>query len=289
MKSFKQFLIENKEFRRTDKYRSVHALHKSGAYEPDSEGNIHFTTYHGGNFGEGPDESPTVSRLATTPQERIDFAHKRGNDGISITPNQPDSSHFGLSTTPDATAAREYRVHRSSRQPENNEHLYELRGKVHKDNVKKFEDYSEFHKWHEGVHKDVREILQKDEHYMEMSRVYNAMPRQTRDTPQDPEQIKNSHELYHKMNSYRTNITHKHIKDTLGIHVGIIGTRKGYSAGSGRAGMSGEIMIFNPHGVIHSITKRTNEVDSARQIELPAKIRLRQWKDRIRERALQGK
>ena len=286
MKTFLEYLIEqSREFRRTDKYRSVHALHASGAYEPDSEGHIHFTTYHGGNFGEGPDESPTVSRLATTPQERIDFAHKRANDGISITPNQPNSSYFGLSTTPDATAAREYRVYQSVREPKKNEHLYELHGRVHRDNVKKFDDYSGFDKWHSAVHEDVRKILQKDEHYMGMSKVWNAMPRPTGHTPPEREQIKNSQELYDKMNSYQRNITHKHITDTLGVHVAIIGTGKGWGAGSGRAKKSGEIMIYKPHGIIHSITKRTSDVDSAREAEGIARNRLIRWRERKRDRA----
>ena len=262
MKSFSQYLKEYREFQRTDKTSSVSSLHSSGAYEPDSKGYIKFTTYHGGNFGEKDGSQPTLRGIAKNPTQRLSMQSKREAAGLSVTPGQPRSSYHGLSTTPDATAAREYRGRREGTAPyvanpdvklHPQDRLYELQGKVHTDNVKKFKNYEDFHNWHDEIDRHVKKTLSKDKNY-------NSM--------EDHSDEKVQYALDH---------VHKHITETLGTHVAIIGTDKSESrnpAGSARAKVGGEIMIFKPHSVIGSIKNRTSEVDEERQKIKPAIERL---------------
>jgi hypothetical protein len=290
MKSFKQFLLEYRDFQRTDKTSSVPALHSAGAYEPNSKGYINFTTYHGGYFGEKPGTSPTRRGFARTPAERMSVAYEREDkSGIAMTTKQPLSSFMGLSTTPDATAAREYRIRRTGEAPyvanpdtpSENEKLYELHGRVHVDNVKKFENYDEFEHWHFKRKHEVDSKLKKDKKLNKMledqknlrSKLRSTGLLTSRDIDDHPEIEK----ISNKISAHRLAALHNHITDKHGVHVAIIGTNgENWNGrpGTGRARHSGEIMLFKPHETIHRITDRTSDVDMERERIRPAIERL---------------
>jgi hypothetical protein len=287
MKSFKHYITEYREFQRTDKRRSVAALHSSGAYEPNSRGYINFTTYHGGNFGETRGQAPSRKGFARTPAERMSIMDKRAAAGIRATEGQPVHSFLGLSTTPDATAAREYRtIDRARTAPyvanpnetlHFNDRLYELHGRVHKDNVKMFDNYEQFHEWHSGIKKEIDSGLQSDREYLRLQQERKNLGKSL-----GPSLAWNDHPeieaIEDKMEAHRFSMVHDHITNKLGIRVAIIGTNKQPDIltppGSGRAKHSGEIMLFKPRDTIHTIRDRSNEVDIERQRIKPAIERL---------------
>ena len=295
MKSFKQLLSEYRQFQRTDKTSSVPALHSSGAYEPNSRGYINFTTYHGGYFGEKPGTSPTRRGFARTPGERLSISDEREDiSGIPRTRGQPASSFLGLSTTPDATAAREYRIRRTGEAPyvanpdtpSENEKLYELHGRVHEDNVKKFKNYDEFESWHSKRQYEVESKLKKDKKFNKMLEDEKNLKSKLRSTglltPRDIDDHPEVKKISDRRDAYRWAALHNHITDKHGVHVAIIGTNEDNwheRPGTGRARYSGEIMLFKPHETIHRITDRTSDVDMERERIRPAIERL----GRIRE------
>lgn len=269
MKRFKDILLEYGEFQRTDKRRSVSTLHASGSYNPSESGHVEFTTYHGGNFGEEGDSESILKNISRTPSERL----SRMETGVRITPGQPEHSFLGLSTTPDATAAREYRS-RSNRSfvanPKANiepsERLYEIKGRVHKDNLRTFRSYDEFDNWYSKSKSEALQSLYKDKKYIDMSKTRDKLLK-----------TKNPKIYQHNemMNSYMLDHIHGHITKNLGVHAAIIGTNQESDAGSGRAKYSGEIMLFKPHETITSISERGKEVDTERERIGPALKRLR--------------
>ena len=292
MKSFKHYITEYREFQRTDKRRSVAALHSSGAYEPNSRGYINFTTYHGGNFGETPGQAPSRKGFARTPAERMSIMNKRKAEGLKITEGQPVSSFLGLSTTPDATAAREYRAtgYRRGTAPyvanpnetlKSNDRLYELHGRVHKDNVKMFDNYEQFHEWHSGIKKEIDSGLQNDKTdktYLGLQQERKNLQKSLGPRPSMGNDHPEVEAIEDKMEAIRFSALHDHITNKLGIRVAIIGTNKRPDIlrppGSGRAKHSGEIMLFKPRDTIHTIRDRSNEVDIERQRIKPAIERL---------------
>lgn len=291
MKSFKQYLLEYREFQRTDKRKSVAALHASGAFEPNSRGYINFTTYHGGNFGEQPGQAPSRRGFARTPGERMSIMRKRADSGVQVTVGQPVSSFIGLSTTPDAIAAREYRatgrglrfgeapyVANPDATPKSNDRLYELQGRVHKDNVKMFDTYQQFENWHSGIKQEVDSRLKTDKEYLRLEQEKTKLRKSLGASPSMGTDHPEVEAINDKMEAHRLAALHSHITDNLGIHVAIIGTNQEPSwpstPGSGRAKHSGEIMLFKPRDTIHTIRNRSSEVDVERQRIKPAIERL---------------
>jgi hypothetical protein len=267
MKTFRALFLEYREFQRTDKRSSVSTLNTAGRFEPNESGHIEFTTYHGGDLGETP-------KFASTPSERLKGIE---TSKLKITPNQPEHSFLGLSTTPDATAAREYRAKISNfagfvANPkeiiDSSQKLYELKGRIHKDNVIKFGSYDDLHDWYAGVKNESLKSLYKDKKYLSMSKKRDELTKSKKwDTLSKHDDMMQSHMMDH---------IHSHITNNLGIHAAIIGTnRESGASGSGRARHSGEILLFKPHENITSVRERGAEVDKARAEIAPALERLR--------------
>jgi hypothetical protein len=231
MKSFKTFLIEE-ILRRPDK-ETMTALSNSGAFTPSEGNHIELTLYHGGHFGEAEGETPHRDMI-TFPETSDRWSSIKPDSPISFTPNQPVSSGLGLSTTPDAIAAREYRGRRfgaplkDHREPHFNDpmlgKLYEMKVRIRPERFKQFRNLGEMERYiHDNTH--------KHPDFKEWSKNY-------------------SHLTTH--GQQRKYLTDVHGIDAFGI-----------GEGTGHARSSGEVLLLNRDN-IHSIVDRTSEVDAVR-------------------------
>jgi len=232
MKSFKTFIIEQ-ILRRPDK-ETMTALSNSGAFTPNEGKHIELTLYHGGHFGEAEGETPHRDMI-TFPETSDRWSSIKPDSPISFTPNQPVSSGLGLSTTPDAIAAREYRGKRfgalvkDHTEPHFNSpllgNLYELQVRIKPERFKQFKHIGEMEQY-------IRDNTHGSPDFKEWSKNYSHLTTEGQQR--------------------------KYLVDVHGIDAFGIGE------GTGHARSSGEVLLLNRDN-IHSITNRTSEIDAVRK------------------------
>jgi hypothetical protein len=233
MKTFKTFLIEE-ILRRPDK-ETMKTLQRSGTFQPKSGESIRLTVYHGGHFGEAEGEMPNRDMISF-PETSNRWNSVKNDERVTTVRGQPGSSGLGLSTTPDAIAAREYRdmgrgaaVHTSDNfKAPHLGRLYEIDLSIKPERYRHFHDFHEMENFIDKHinHPDYKKWSDDNNHLM-TDWVHDAKRR-------------------------------KYLTDVIGVDA------IGVNNGTARAHSAGEVLILN-RDIVHGIRNQTENVDRVRE------------------------